>query len=51
MVFWKRKNEDLVGQLMGREGSSWTLLANVLTNLFGQSGNKWLPVLLLVNGD
>lgn len=52
MAFWERKDEeDLMDQSIGFDGNSWTTLVNMLTNLFGQFGNKWFSILLSFNED
>lgn len=48
-IFWKRKNEDHMGQLMGISAKSIGFTSNRLTQLFGQPGNKWSSILLPIH--
>ena len=46
MALLKKKYEGLMVQFIQFEVSLWVLVANMLTKLYGQSGNKWSSILL-----
>lgn len=46
MALLKKKYEGLMVQFIQFEVSLWVLVANSLTKLYGQSGNKWSSILL-----
>lgn len=46
MALLSRKFEGFMVQFTQFEGSWWELVENMLTKLYGQSGNKWSSILL-----